>query len=223
MSTIEVPVRTARPGQAARGRVVLWLALVGAYVASFFLPAYFDLPAESNPYPGDATVVRGWGAFLQGLLSLVLVVAGFIDSLLSGWSGDDRTYWLEIAALSWLANPAFWIGLRALRRRRWRTAAVAGLAALVLALLALVLVEREIGQLFAGYFVWLGGIVLLTAAGFAGLLSQTAAESTHKASRPEDRAPSVGSEAQADGTPAPSEGLAVPVGALAGTAAERQP
>jgi hypothetical protein len=135
MSTIEVPARTAKPGEAARGRAVLWLALLGAYVTSFFLPAYFDLPAESNPYPGDATVIRGWGAFLQGLLSLVLVIAGFIDSLLSGWSGDDRTYWLEVAALSWLANPAFWIGLRALRRRRWRTAVVTGLAALVLALL----------------------------------------------------------------------------------------
>ena len=126
-----------------RTRVEQWFgwlafAVIGAlYAISFFLP--FLLIDRHHPLLADPI----WDGAIV---------------FMSGMPG---------AEVSWLANPALWVGLVMLILGRWRAASIAGIVALFIGFL-LKMIEIHVGSggqttyhLLTGYCVWLASMVLL--------------------------------------------------------------
>jgi hypothetical protein len=161
-----------------------WCALIiGVYLGSFALPAYFDRPLDQGPNPADAVIVWGGEAFFHGLLAVGLSIAGLLDTLVNRPVNDhETTFWLELGGLAWLANPALLFGIFALRKNRRKLAGTLGLVALLMGITVVFLVHNEIGPVLIGYYVWLSGMAILVICGARSQHGAQASQRMEKAS-----------------------------------------
>lgn len=131
------------PAAPQSGTRKLWLAVLGLYLVAFVLPVFHDRGILANRLAVQPNgSVSGWQAFVIGLV---------------------------VKPLGWVANPAIWLGVFFLARRKPRVAASLGVLAIVLGLMYL---ELLVGHSLlsphsysVGYFCWLASAMLLTAAG----------------------------------------------------------
>lgn len=119
------------------------------------------------------------GSLLAFFLSLALPALEFHPSRRDDadyvWSGGQALIlgWQAVFVrnFAWFANPAYFVSVLLLFRRRWRAAAAVGSLALLLALHALALVGRQLPadeggvnvtaliRLHAGFYVWLASML----------------------------------------------------------------
>jgi hypothetical protein len=100
-----------------------------------------------------------------GWVAIALYVVSFFLPAYNGIPGFGAFLWSLIIPFfwpMWAANPLFWLGLSGLRARHG-SVMVIGLIALLLALSEAVLFADRLG---AGYFLWVGSMAVLAAAGF---------------------------------------------------------
>jgi hypothetical protein len=168
--------QNGRPASGVRlipeGRESTWWCVVIAaiYIASLFLPAFYDRPLDKGPNPADAAAVSGGEAFLHGLFAVVLSVAGLLDTLINRPVIDHQvTYWIELGAFAWFANPTFLLGLLLLRKKRRKGAGLLGLLSLLMGITTVILIQQEIGPVLVGYYFWILSIGLLILSGFIQL------------------------------------------------------
>jgi hypothetical protein len=128
------------------GRPWPWLLAIGlAYGVAFALPAA-EVSGAAERQPDSRLVLDGRGCFSWGL---------------------------QTEARSWYANPVLWAGCYLLAWRLWAAAGVTGLLAgglgladAVPCLLGWQPADR-IADPLPGFWVWIGSMVVLTAAGFS--------------------------------------------------------
>ena len=120
-----------------------WLAIVGVYLIAFALPVFQDTGLLANHLgvrPNGS--VYGWHAFLVGFFM-------------------QRT--------GWFANLAIWVGIFFLARKRPLIAATAGIIAVGLgSMYLMILADHSMlspRSYSVGYFCWLGSAVLLAGTG----------------------------------------------------------
>ncbi len=119
----------------AAGRWQPWplLVLIGAlYGFSFFLPMCTTVKIDHTTQRGIWRPATGYEIFIKAGMPV------------------------------WLAHPLLWLGCLALMARKWRSAAFAGLIAVLLPGLS------DFTGLLAGYWMWKTSMVLLAGGGFYG-------------------------------------------------------
>jgi hypothetical protein len=117
----------------------------------------------------EAVVARRSAAGdLLGLLTISLYAASFFLPATRDFMGYQAFVYSLVCMVfipMWAANLALWLGLAELSLGRYRRAGLAGLVALVL-------VASEcwlfVGELRAGFFAWVGSMVLLALVGLCG-------------------------------------------------------
>jgi hypothetical protein len=134
----------------ARNRlaVALFYASIACYLISFFLPAFADSsPAQALEGEGGSGRVytnhSGFDAFVMSVLA-------------AGIAGP-------LPLVIWFANPLAICSVVALRCRYRAAAITCGSGAVIL---ASILLTDGLELLRIGYFIWLGSMLLLTAAAF---------------------------------------------------------
>jgi hypothetical protein len=161
--------------QILRGFVLL--LIVGAYAASLALPVTYPPQDRSGDWygPGWFLLIAGPFWVLGVVVSIVLLPVSWIAGL--GWPGHLGPD--LVAAVTWLANPVFWLGLWHWKRRPDRSG-ICGLCAVLIGSLWAFAVHLQaahvhnapygrgvlVGKLRSGYYTWLLSIALLGAAGF---------------------------------------------------------
>jgi hypothetical protein len=108
-----------------------------------------------------ASALLGWLAFLLYALSFFLPATDRI----MGWQAFLYALLFFFCLPMWSANPVFWVGLVRLSQGRYRSAGMAGVLAVVLALLECWMFHRELA---VGYLVWVSSMGTLALAGLFG-------------------------------------------------------
>jgi hypothetical protein len=111
-----------------------------------------------GPFPG---VLLGCAVFLLYAFSFWLPATRNV----LGYQAFVYALLFFICGPMWAANPVFWFGLAKLFQGHYRSAAKAGLLALLLALSECWMFW---GELAAGYFLWSGSMAVLAVAGWWG-------------------------------------------------------
>src|SRR5262245_55023011 len=139
---------------------VHWLVALGSaalYVASLFLPVAppfkYGLVVDGGSPRVIVPTQPGYIAFRESLK--------FLDY----WDPLDSQWWALGAP--WLANPAIWLGIILMAAGFWRSSAITGGCALILALLALTQFEARIGS-HVGYRAWTCSAGILFSCGVTG-------------------------------------------------------
>ena len=147
-----------------------------------------DVPAASSSPPA-----REAGAAVGLLLIRLSLIAYTLSFFLPAFNSNEsegtflglQAFFLGLCGLllfqpTWLANPAFWVGVVCAARRSWNKAAICGVLATGLALVALLLLDpgaasarqggaslslsggwtTRLTQLMPGYWCWLASMVL---------------------------------------------------------------
>ncbi|WP_406694884.1 hypothetical protein V5E97_27960 [Singulisphaera sp. Ch08] len=117
---------------------------------------------------------RGYALVALGIYLVSLIVSpGYMAFLFafealtrcfSGSAHVERGSWL--LGLSWLANPAAWVGILLLGMGAWRLATVAGELAILLALCAV-----SVGGFIPSYYLWVASMAVVVYGAFRGLRS----------------------------------------------------
>jgi hypothetical protein len=111
--------------------------------------------------PKLSAALRSWSVGLY-------VVSFFLPAV--GWEGFGfmAFFWSMVIPSflpMWLANPVLWIGYVKAANQRWHAVTIAGVVALGLAMSESWVFWRQVN---VGYFLWIGSMALLAAAGLAG-------------------------------------------------------
>jgi hypothetical protein len=107
-------------------------------------------------------------ASVLGIVAAVLYGVSFFLPASKGLLGFQAFFFSVLMVFTipmWLANPLFWLGLALLSGRQWQAARFYGLLALVLGLSESWMFWEELST---GYFLWVGSMALLAAAGWCG-------------------------------------------------------
>jgi hypothetical protein len=118
------------------------------YAASFPLPAIQIIDDR----------LTGWQAFLT---SPGLLWRDFLEPALAGDLSRARHavgHDLPWATFAWLPNPLLWLGIIGVLTSRWRLAAIAGVAAVLVGSVILILASLGEGFVNAGGWLWLASM-----------------------------------------------------------------
>src|SRR5262249_41227117 len=131
--------------------------------------------------PEVVAVVHPSAAALLGLFAALLYAASFFLPAceeVAGWQAFVLSLVFFVGLPMWLANPVFWSGLVLLSRGEYGPAGKRGLVAFVLALSECSLFAEG---LQVGYFLWVGSMAVLAAAGWWGHVRSRPVEGTRGA------------------------------------------
>jgi hypothetical protein len=151
---------------------------------------FMDEDGIPKPEPTALLVFISVGAYTLSFVNPVAHVAekGVINELIFGFQAFVLPLMVNgCVALYWFANPAFWLGLLLLHRRRIRGAAITSLVAIALGFLPRCFLDSlsfttvclnyganwAIDSLEVGYYLWLISFVVLEIAALAALAERS--------------------------------------------------